>query len=286
MPTLIQLINCYYRHFQMSASSSRKRISTREYPLCSKLPREMSGDRDSASSSTNSADSDAEHPRRLIPELYTHFYNLGWTTGSGGSVSIKDSDGDIYVAPSGVQKERIKPDDMFVFDIKGDQISCPDPSKNLRPSSCFPVFMNAYQKRNAGAVIHTHSPNAVMATLFWPGDEFRISNLQMIKAIANEEKGRNYRFDEELIIPIIENRAEEIGLKDPMGAVIDKYPETCAVLVRGHGLYMWGSTWQKAKIMCEALDYLFGIAVEMKKYGLDVSKKETMTDDALYIRLE
>ena len=109
----------------MSASSSRKRISTREYPLCSKLPREMSGDRDSASSSTNSADSDAvrktpvpqstsafalqEHPRRLIPELYTyshlidpfgsfefvtrHFYNLGWTTGSGGSVSIKDSDG-------------------------------------------------------------------------------------------------------------------------------------------------------------------------------------------------
>lgn len=35
--------------------------------------------------------------------------------------------------------------------------------------------------RNAEAVIHTHSKAAVMATLLYPGNEFKITNQEMIK---------------------------------------------------------------------------------------------------------
>lgn len=31
-----------------------------------------------------------EHPRHLIPELCRLFYDLGWMTGSGGALSIKE----------------------------------------------------------------------------------------------------------------------------------------------------------------------------------------------------
>lgn len=41
--------------------------------------------------------------------------------------------------------------------------------------------MLAYRLYNAGAVIHTHSPKAVMVTLLWPGKEFRCTHLEMIK---------------------------------------------------------------------------------------------------------
>lgn len=44
--------------------------------------------------------------------------------------------------------------------------------------------MLAYKNRNAGAVIHTHSQKAVMATLLWPGKEFRCTHLEMIKVCA------------------------------------------------------------------------------------------------------
>lgn len=54
----------------------------------------------------------------------------------------------------------------------------------LKKSQCTPLFMLPYRQRAAGAVIHTHSPNAVMATLLWPGKEFRCSYLEMIKVIA------------------------------------------------------------------------------------------------------
>lgn len=87
----------------------------------------------------------------------------------------------IYIAPSGVQKERICPEDIFVQDIAGQDLELPPPEKKLKKSQCTPLFMCAYISRNAGAVIHTHSKFAVMATLLWPGTEFRVTHLEMIK---------------------------------------------------------------------------------------------------------
>lgn len=209
-----------------------------------------------------------EHPRNLIPELCKLFYNLGWVTGTGGGISIKHGD-EIYIAPSGVQKERIKPEDLFVQDIHGKDLELPQPSKKLKKSQCTPLFMCAYTARNAGAVIHTHSKTALLATLLYPGKEFKVTHLEMIKGIKNQKLNRYYNYNEELVVPIIENTPFEADLKDRMAEVIKEYPETCAVLVRRHGVYVWGDTWQQAKTMCECYDYLFDIAVKMKLHGLD-----------------
>lgn len=32
-----------------------------------------------------------------------------------------------------------------------------------------------------------------------------------------------------------------------MSEALTKYPQTTAILVRRHGLYVWGDTWQQAK---------------------------------------
>lgn len=208
------------------------------------------------------------HPRNLIPELCRQFYHLGWVTGTGGGVSIKYED-EIYIAPSGVQKERIQPEDLFICDIDERDISCPPPYKNLKKSQCTPLFMNAYTMRGAGAVIHTHSKAAVLATLLFPGREFRITHQEMIKGIKKCSSGGYYRYDDLLVIPIVENTPEEKDLKDRMARAMEEYPDSCAVLVRRHGVYVWGDSWEKAKTMCECYDYLFDIAVKMKQLGLD-----------------
>nr|CAI5861555.1 unnamed protein product [Callosobruchus analis] len=179
-----------------------------------------------------------EHPKNLIPELCRQFYNLGWVTGTGGGISIKHGD-KIYIAPSAVQKERIHPTDMFVQTIKGEDLELPPPEKKLKKSQCTPLFMCAYTMRNAGAVIHTHSKAAVMVTLLFPGKEFKCTHLEMIKGIKNQKTGKNFRYDEELVVPIIENTPFEEDLKDRLAETIREYPHTCAVLVRRHGVMIY-----------------------------------------------
>ncbi|KFM60156.1 putative methylthioribulose-1-phosphate dehydratase, partial [Stegodyphus mimosarum] len=212
-----------------------------------------------------------EHPRRLIPELCKQFYDLGWVTGTGGGISIKHGD-EIFIAPSGVQKERIQPGDIFVVSADGCIISSPSEEKKLKISECTPLFMNAYHLRNAGAVLHSHSKSAVLATLIYPGSEFVITYQEMIKGIIKGNTGLRYRYDDKLVVPIIENTPFEKDLKDRMAAAMKQYPETSAILVRRHGVYVWGETWEKAKTMAECFDYLFDIAVQMKLLGLDPSK--------------
>ncbi|CAK1585648.1 unnamed protein product [Parnassius mnemosyne] len=220
---------------------------------------------------------DREHPRNLIPELCKQFYHLGWVTGTGGGISIKEGE-KIYIAPSGVQKERMKPDDLFVQTIHDEDLELPPPEKKLKKSQCTPLFMLAYRERNAGAVIHTHSPHAVRCTLLFD-KEFVITHQEMIKGIKDAQLGRCLRYDEKLVVPIIENTPFEKDLASSLGEALRKYPGTSAVLVRRHGVYVWGDTWQQAKTMTECYDYLFEMAVEMKKLGLDPALNPEMVQN-------
>ena len=49
------------------------------------------------------------------------------------------------MAPSGVQKERMRPEDMFVLDLKGNELVLPEtrppPYKPPKLSECSPLFM-------------------------------------------------------------------------------------------------------------------------------------------------
>jgi methylthioribulose-1-phosphate dehydratase len=106
-----------------------------------------------------------------------------------------------------------------------------------------------------------------MVTLLFD-KEFRITHQEMIKGIRGSA-GANLSYFDCCVVPIIDNTAHEEELTDRMRAAMEAYPEACAVLVRRHGVYIWGETWQKAKTMCECYDYLFELAVEMRRLGLD-----------------
>lgn len=113
-------------------------------------------------------------------------------------------------------------------------------------------------------MLHSHSFCTNLATSLFEGkSEFRISHQEMIKGIAG------YGYFDELVIPIIENTAWEHELADSLGETIAKYPKACAVLVRRHGMYVWGDTWEAAKRHGECLHYLFELAIQMKKLGMD-----------------
>jgi hypothetical protein len=86
-----------------------------------------------------------DEARELICEMCRTFYQQGWVSGTGGGISVK-AEGDLIVmAPSGVQKERMRPSDMFVLDAAGAVVAEPEarppPYKPPKLSECSPLFM-------------------------------------------------------------------------------------------------------------------------------------------------
>lgn len=211
----------------------------------------------------------------LIAELCRQFYHLGWVSGTGGSITIKVHDDSIpkpqqliVMSPSGVQKERMAEEDMYVLSSTGsilsEPLAKPSPHKPPKCSDCGPLFMKAYEMRNAGAVIHSHGMESCIVTMINPySKEFRITHMEMIKGI----QGHGYY--DELVVPIIENTAHERELTDSLAEAIKAYPKTTAVLVRNHGIYVWGDSWINAKTQAECYHYLFDAAIKLHQLGLD-----------------
>ncbi|KAL4554066.1 hypothetical protein LXL04_039822 [Taraxacum kok-saghyz] len=221
--------------------------------------------------------SQVKQTKSLISELCRLFYNLGWVSGTGGSITAKVHDDSvpkseqlIIMSPSGVQKERMVEEDMYVLSSNGDilytPLPKPYPHKPPKCSDCAPLFMKAYDKRNAGAVIHSHGMESCLVTMIDPlAKEFKITHMEMIKGI----QGHGYY--DELVVPIIENTAQERELTESLAAAIEAYPKTTAVLVRNHGIYVWGDSWINAKTQAECYHYLFEAAIKLHQLGLDWS---------------
>ncbi|CDP03493.1 unnamed protein product [Coffea canephora] len=213
----------------------------------------------------------------LVSELSLQFYKLGWLSGTGGSVTLKVHEHNvprqnqfIVMLPPSVQKDRMSPEDMYVLSSGGSILS-PPPTKTYphnppKCTDCAPLFLKVHQFMKcvtyAGAVIHSHGLDACLVTMInSSSNEFRIRNMEMIKGI----QGHGYH--DELVVPIIENALSEGKLVESPTKAIRAYPKSTTVLVRRHGVFIWGDSWISAKTQAICYRYL-AAAIKFHQLGL------------------
>ncbi len=198
--------------------------------------------------------------RETICQLCRTFWQLGWASGTGGGISVR-SGSTILMAPSGVEKEKLSPADIFELDADGCVTDAPTSGQRL--TACAPLFMAAYRHRNAGAVLHSHSLDVVLATMTVPpGEPLRLTRLEMLKGL----QGVGY-FDLHEI-PVVDNTALEHELAGRMEQAVLQWPKANAVLVRNHGVYVWGTDVAHAKTQAECIDWLCRCVVAMHRSGI------------------
>ncbi len=97
------------------------------------------------------------HPRDELAMTLERIYNYKMTTTSGGNLSIKDSNGDIWITPARVDKGELTPKDIVCVRQDG-TIEGLHP-----PSSEFPFHKAVYEARpDLRSVVHAH-PMALVA---------------------------------------------------------------------------------------------------------------------------
>src|SRR5262249_18688006 len=150
------------------------------------------------------------------------------------------------------QKDLITEEDLFAYEDGDPQRPVVLPrAEGARPSASWPVFAAMIAATDAGAVVHTHAVSATLASL--AGVAFRIRALEMLKGL------RGYTNTDELLLPIVDNAPDEAALAEPIAQLLGQQPGLPAVLVRGHGVYLWGQDWAEAKVQAECLHVLFEI---------------------------
>jgi L-fuculose-phosphate aldolase len=96
------------------------------------------------------------HPRDQLVAIMNRIYHNGMTTLSGGNLSIKDDNGDIWITPSGIDKGKLTPKDIMCVRADGVIIG---PHK---PSIEFPFHRKIYELRpDFQAIVHAHPPALV-----------------------------------------------------------------------------------------------------------------------------
>lgn len=99
------------------------------------------------------------HPRDQIVDIMQRMYDRQLTTMSGGNVSIKDSDGTIWITPGSTDKGALKRDEV-VYQQKGSDTW--EGKAGLKPSREWPFHTRTLEVRpEARAVLHAHSQSLV-----------------------------------------------------------------------------------------------------------------------------
>lgn len=181
------------------------------------------------------------------------FAGLGWMRGTSGnlSVTLRTDPLRLAVTTSGRDKGELTPQDVVVVDAAGAAV--PDqPRPGQRPSAEAGLHARVAARAGAGAVVHVHVIAPVLAAARWPGG-IVLRDLEMLKGL-----GRGAH-DDEVTVPVVPNGQDMTWLGDRFDEVFD--PATPALVVAGHGVYVWGDDLAQARHRTECLEWLTSFAL-------------------------
>src|SRR5438132_4132374 len=104
-----------------------------------------------------SSQRDLIHPRDAIMRTMERIYRYRMTTTSGGNLSIRDDNGDVWITPAGIDKGTLRREDIIC--VHGDGTA----HGPHRPSSELPFHQEIYGTRpDIRGIVHAH-PVALVA---------------------------------------------------------------------------------------------------------------------------
>ncbi|WP_044642732.1 methylthioribulose 1-phosphate dehydratase [Risungbinella massiliensis] len=190
-----------------------------------------------------------------LAEIKDDLARRHWFPGTSGNLSIKVSDDPLtfLVTASGREKTKRTPDDFLLVDRVGQPLE----STHLKASAETGIHCEVYRLSDAGCCLHVHTiDNNVISELYAEQGFITFQGQELIKAFGIWEQ------DGTITVPIVENYADLHHLTQEVAKVITS--KSKAVLIRNHGITVWGKNAFEAKKHLEAFEFLFSYHVKMR----------------------
>jgi methylthioribulose-1-phosphate dehydratase len=181
----------------------------------------------------------------------------GWMPATSGNFSMRVDEGHAAITISGRDKGRLGSGDVMLIDMQGRAIGT-----DARPSAETGLHTQLYRLwPQVNTALHTHSrTQSVASRLFAREGVVRLEGWELQKAITGFDS-----HDSVLEIPVFPNTQYMPELESRVAAWLDAGRPLHAYLIDGHGLYAWGRDMTEARRHLEALDFLLGCELELRR---------------------
>ncbi|MFJ3196167.1 methylthioribulose 1-phosphate dehydratase [Streptomyces griseoviridis] len=193
--------------------------------------------------SVDISDFDLAEAGAVLAAESARFASFGWMRGTSGNLSVVLARDPLRLAvtASGHDKGELTARDVVLVDGAGAAVA------GGRPSAEAELHARVAALTGAGAVVHVHTVASVAMGHRSPGGiVFR--DVEMLKGIGQPAH------DVEVTLPVIANSQDMTVLGDRLEAA--REPRMPAVVVWGHGLYVWGQSPRQARHHTEVVEWL------------------------------
>ncbi len=209
--------------------------------------------------------------KQQIYEANMELPRRGLVTYTWGNVSGIDREKGLFVIkPSGVDYEKMRPEDMVVMDLEGNQVE-----GSLRPSSDTPTHLELYKAfPEIGGIVHTHSTYATAWAQAGRGipcygtthADYFYGEIPCARNLTAEEIEEGYEKNTGLVI------AETFKGRNP------RYVP--GVLCKNHGPFTWGKDGAEAVHNAVVLEEIarMNLLTEILNPGGDNTTPQCMQD--------
>ena len=218
-----------------------------------------------------------EELKKEVYEANMLLPKYGLVTFTWGNVSGIDREKGLFVIkPSGVEYDKLKPEDMVVVDLKGNKVE-----GDYKPSSDTATHMVLYNHfPNIGGVVHTHSSWATSWAQAGRGipcygtthADYLYGEIPCMRNLTQEEIDQAYELNTGNVIV---NEFKRMNLD---------YVAMPAVLCKNHGPFTWGKDAHEAVHNAVVLEEVAKMAARTETINPDVKPAPQMLQDKHYYR--
>lgn len=196
---------------------------------------------------------------RELADIKDELSARDWFPGTSGNLAIRVSDDPLtfLVTASGRDKRKRTDEDFVLVDATGQLIG----EQTGKPSAETLLHVDIFNNTNATCSLHVHTvDNNVISELYAAQGHVTFTGQEIIKALGYWEETASVR------IPIIENHADIPTLARAFAPHVTG--DAGAVLIRNHGITVWGETPAAAKRYLEAYEFLFSYSLKLRALGV------------------
>lgn len=197
-----------------------------------------------------------------LASLVRELNRAGHNPATSGNYSLRSETYPGYglISESGVDKAQFTIDHFLAINLATAAQHETHLGDYRKPSDETAIHLSLLRATTAGCVLHTHFLEALLFAELYPKQEvIYLENQELLKGFKGIKT-----HEAKVALPCFDNTQDIDSLGELIPSVLSRYENVYGLMLRNHGLYVWGDSVEEAKRHLQVFEYLCRLYVQLK----------------------